>query len=121
MNESTPVNQGTTDTTFSDETEMTIRRAPKIPAFLIVGGGVGAIVTFILTGLFPVDPQVGFATLFGYFALFGVTGGVLLGALLALILDRSATRRARTARVARETIETPAPETPAAPAAPAAL
>jgi hypothetical protein len=45
--------------------------------------------------------------LFGYFALFGVTGGVLLGALLALLLDRSATRRARTARITRETIETP--------------
>ena len=107
MNESTPVNHEPTGNTFVEETQLTIRRAPKIPAFLIVGGGVGAIATFILTALFPVDPQVGFAALFGYFALFGVTGGVLLGALLALILDRVATRRARTARVTRETIETP--------------
>ena len=107
MNESTPVNHEPADNTFAEESEMTIRRAPKIPAFLIVGGGIGAMVTFILTALFPVDPQVGFASLFGYFALFGVTGGVLLGALLALLLDRIGTRRARTARITRETIETP--------------
>jgi len=107
MNESNSVDNQVAVNPFAEEAELTIRRAPKIPAFLIVGGGVGAIVTFVLTALFPIDPQVGFAALFGYFALFGVTGGVLLGALVALILDRIATRRARTARVIRETIETP--------------
>ncbi|MGV8895137.1 MAG: hypothetical protein ACOH10_14470 [Rhodoglobus sp.] len=73
---------------------VTVRRAPKIPAFLIMGGGVGAIVTFILTALFPVDPLVGFGPLFAYFALFGVTAGVLLGAILALIVDRRSKMRA---------------------------
>jgi hypothetical protein len=78
------------------ETEkVTVRRAPKFPAFMIVGGGVGAIVTFIVTNLFPVDPAVGFLPLFGYFALYGITAGVVLGAVLALILDRVATRRAK--------------------------
>ena len=81
----------------ANETEVRIRRAPKYSAFLIVGGGLGAAITFILTALFPVDPQVGFGALFGYFALYGVTGGVLLGALLALILDRVTARRARPA------------------------
>lgn len=108
MNESNPVDNQAVGNAFVEEAELTIRRAPKIPAFLIVGGGLGAIVTFVLTALFPIDPQVGFVALFGYFALFGVTGGVLLGALVALVLDRIATRRARTARVIRETIETPA-------------
>lgn len=73
---------------------VTVRRAPKIPAFLIVGGGVGAIATFILTSLFPIDPLIGFGPLFAYFALFGVTAGVLLGAILALIVDRRSKKRA---------------------------
>jgi len=89
--------------------EMTVRRAPKFPAFMIVGGGVGAIVTFVLTSLFPSDPSVGFGTLFAYFALFGITAGVLLGALLAVLLDRRATRRARTVSVETETVG-PQPE-----------
>jgi len=90
------------DTDAANETEVRIRRAPKYPAFMIVGGGIGAIVTFVLTALFPVDPKVGFAALFGYFALYGVTAGVLIGALLALLLDRMLLRRSRPATVVTE-------------------
>jgi hypothetical protein len=86
----------------ANETEVRIRRAPKYPAFMIVGGGIGAIITFILTASFPVDPKVGFAALFGYFALYGVTGGVLVGALLALLFDRVMLRRSRPATVVTE-------------------
>jgi hypothetical protein len=84
--------------------EVTIRRAPKIPAFLLVGGVVGLIVTLILTSLFPADPSVGFGALFAYFSLFGVTGGVLLGAVLAIILDRVSARRSKTVSVEREVV-----------------
>jgi hypothetical protein len=79
---------------------------------MIVGGGLGAIVTFVVTNMFPVDPQVGFAALFGYFALYGVTAGVLIGAVIALILDRVGLARARSVTVERETIVTPVPEAP---------
>ena len=79
--------------------DVTVRRAPKFPAFIIVGGGVGAIVTLILTSLYPADPSVGFGALFAYFALYGVTGGIVLGALLAIILDRVLARRAKTVTV----------------------
>lgn len=85
--------------------QATVRRAPKIPAFLIVGGGLGAIATLILTSLFPVDPAVGFGATFGYFALFGVPAGVVLGAVLALILDRVSARRAKTVDVAVERVD----------------
>lgn len=95
--------------------EVRIRRAPKLSAFMIVGGGLGAIVTFILTNLFPVDPQVGFAALFGYFALYGVTAGVLIGAVTALIIDRVGLSRARSVTVERETIVTPEPQPNAEP------
>lgn len=96
-----------------DETRVSIRRAPKYSAFMIVGGGVGAIVTFILTRIFPADPQVGFFALFAYFALFGITAGVLVGGLLALFFDRRSRKRAGTAIVER-TDESDAPEQPAA-------
>jgi MFS family permease len=84
-----------------DDGRVSIRRAPKFSAFMIVGGGLGAITTFILTRLFPVDPLVGFWALFAYFALFGITAGVLLGALLALLLDWRSRRRAKTVVVER--------------------
>jgi hypothetical protein len=101
----------------ANETEVRIRRAPKYPAFMIVGGGLGAIVTFILTSLYPVDPKVGFGALFGYFALYGVTAGVLVGALLALLFDRIGLSRSRPATVVTESAgddDEVAAETPAA-------
>ena len=79
--------------------EVTVRRAPKFPAFMALGAAVGILVTLILTSLFPVDPSVGFAALFGYFALYGVTGGIVLGAVVAIILDRISARRAKTVTV----------------------
>jgi hypothetical protein len=93
--------------TDNKPSDVRIRRAPKFPTFLILGGGVGAIVSFVLTALFPVDPSVGFGALFGYFALYGVTGGVLIGALIAIILDRRSLRNVATASVVVETTVRP--------------
>ena len=73
---------------------VTVRRSPKFGRFIILGAGLGAIVTFIVTNLFEVDPKVGFFSLFAYFALFGVTGGALIGAIVAIVLDRVLSRRA---------------------------
>lgn len=92
--------------------KVTVRRAPKIPAFLIGGGGVGAIATLILTSMFPIDPLVGFGPLFAYFSLFGVTAGVLLGAILALIVDYRSKKRAKTGEA--EFITEKRPEEPTA-------
>ncbi|MGV8876690.1 MAG: hypothetical protein ACOH1K_04170 [Rhodoglobus sp.] len=88
-----------------ESNDVTIRRAPKFGAFMIVGGGVGAIATFVLTMAFPVDPSVGFGPLFGYFSLFGIPVGVALAAIVALIIDRSSSRRSRAATVEHETVE----------------
>ncbi|MEX1079931.1 MAG: hypothetical protein WED09_12585 [Homoserinimonas sp.] len=86
------------------EGRATIRRAPKLPMFLVVGGGLGAVVTFILTALFPADPQVGFGALFGYFLLYGTPAGVVLGAIVGLILDRRSRRHAAGVSVEHETV-----------------
>ena len=84
--------------------QVTVRRAPRIPAFIAVGAVLGALVTLVLTSLFPADPSVGFGALFAYFALYGVTGGIVLGAIVGIILDRVSTRRAKTVTVETETV-----------------
>lgn len=71
-----------------------IRRAPKIPVFLVLGGVLGAVVTLIVTALYPADPSVGFAALYGYFVLYGIPIGVVIGALVAFAFDRASERRA---------------------------
>jgi NhaP-type Na+/H+ or K+/H+ antiporter len=91
------VNRQTTD-------QVTVRRAPRIPAFIAVGAVLGALVTLVLTSLFPADPSVGFGALFAYFALYGITGGIVLGAIVGIILDRVSTRRAKTVTVETETV-----------------
>ena len=87
------------------ETAVSIRRVPKYPRFIILGGGLGAIVTFILTASFPSDPTIGFGALFGYFLIFGVPIGIVLGGLLAIGLDLAWRRRAREAIAAHTTVD----------------
>lgn len=86
------------------ESDVSIRRAPKIGVFLILGAMVGLLVTLILTSLFRADPNVGFAASFAYFCLYGVPAGVALGGLVALVLDAISKRRTRTVRVAHDEI-----------------
>ena len=100
-------NGGVSDQEPQDEVtgEARIRRAPRIGRFLFLGAAVGVIGTLILTSLYPADPNIGFAALFGYFSLYGVPIGVALGAVLALVLDRLSVRRTRTVTVEREHVE----------------
>lgn len=84
--------------------EVTIRRAPKIGVFLIVGALLGLLATLILTSLFEPDPAVGFLASFAYFCIFGIPAGVVLGAVVALVFDVVSTRRARTVTVERDEI-----------------
>ncbi len=100
--------------TQDHQTDVRVRRAPKFGAFMVVGGGLGAIVTLILTSLYPADPNVGFVALFAYFCLFGIPAGVVVGAVIALLLDRRSSRRARTLVADHEVVDAPrAPEAPA--------
>lgn len=85
------------------ETAVSIRKVPKYTRFLILGAGFGAIGTFILTASFPSDPAIGFGPLFGYFLIYGVPIGVVIGALAAITLDLIWRRRARTG-IAAQTI-----------------
>jgi NhaP-type Na+/H+ or K+/H+ antiporter len=102
----------TTETT----TEVRVRRAPRLPVFLVLGAVVGAILTLIATATIGhVDPKVGFAATFGYFCVFGVPAGIALGALVGLLLDRRSQRRARVVSAEYELVESPPAEAPAPP------
>lgn len=86
---------------------VTVRRAPRIGRFVVLGAGLGAIATFILTALFKVDPLVGFGALFGYFLLFGVPIGASVGAIFAITFDAIATRRGKQLDAQRESVDAP--------------
>ena len=82
-----------------------MRRAPKIPAFMVVGGLVGLLATLVITPLFPADPQVGLPALVGYFSLYGITAGVVVGAVVAIVLDRLSQKRARLVEAEHEAVD----------------
>lgn len=84
------------------EEEMLVRRAPKLAPFVLLGIAVGLIGTLLATSLFPADPSVGFAVLAGYFSLYGVTAGLVLGILVWLVLDRRSKREEKSARARRD-------------------
>lgn len=90
---------------MSEKSEVRIRRAPKLLVFLILGAALGAIATLILTSLYPADPAVGFGASFGYFLLYGVPAGLVLGAVVGLALDAISRRRARTVLAEREHVD----------------
>ena len=84
--------------------QVKIRRAPKFGAFLAVGAVAGFIATLILTSLFPTDPSVGLPATVAYFSLYGVSAGVVLGAVVALVLDRISSKRAKSISVEHEEV-----------------
>ena len=87
------------------ESEVSIRRAPRVGVFLVLGALLGLIATLILTSLFESDPNVGFSALLAYFSLYGITAGVLVGAIVAVVLDRRSRARVRSAEAEREIVE----------------
>lgn len=93
----------------SDRTTVQVRRAPKLSAFMAVGALMGFLVVLIITPLFPADPLVGLPALIGYFSIFGITAGVLIGAIIGIVLDRRSQKHVRTVQAERQTVEA-APE-----------
>ncbi|MBB5633226.1 uncharacterized protein YqgC (DUF456 family) [Cryobacterium mesophilum] len=77
-----------------ERTTVTIRRAPKFSVFVVVGALVGIIAALVLASIYPADPAVGFGATFGLLSLFGIAFGGLIGAAVAILFDRRASRRA---------------------------
>jgi hypothetical protein len=88
---------------------VTVRRAPRYGRFITLGAILGAIAALILTFAFSGEPTIegeliefDKGQVFGFLLLICATIGVALGALVALLIDRSTARRARSVAVVRE-------------------
>ncbi|UUT34417.1 potassium transporter Trk [Microbacterium elymi] len=96
--------------------QATLRRAPKIAVFLVLGAALGVIVAAILTFAFGIADGSGMEAssmsavsyskgqVFGFLVLVCGVAGVALGGIVALVFDWTAGRRARRVRVDRETV-----------------
>jgi uncharacterized membrane protein len=88
--------------------------------FIGLGAIVGIILTVSITTAFPADPAVGMWATVAYMSLFGVTGGIVLGAIAGLIADRVSRRHTKLVTVERGRIDwETGPETKPAAAEPA--
>ena len=85
--------------TPAERREITVRRAPKYVPFLILGGLVGIIVAAVIAYALPGDASYDPSSVFGFFMVLFGAGGVILGAIVALLLDRLSVRRAEHAVV----------------------
>ena len=93
--------------------EAAVRRSPRYGVFLALGAGLGVFAAMILTFAYdgtqnPAPHGAVYSTgqVFGFLALVGIAVGLLLGGLLAIMLDRVMGRRTRMVIVDHETIHT---------------
>jgi hypothetical protein len=92
-------------------TQARIRRAPRLPVFLVLGVVLGVIAALVTTAAGNLDPKVGFGATFGYLCIWLVPLGLALGALVGVVLDRLSARRARLVTVERARVAPEATDT----------
>lgn len=78
---------------------ITVRRAPKFVPFMGLGGVLGIIVAAFVAYGIPGDQSFDTGAVFGFFLVSFAAGGVLLGAVAALVLDKVSVRRSQRAVV----------------------
>jgi tetrahydromethanopterin S-methyltransferase subunit C len=65
-----------------------IRRAPNIPAFLLTGGVLGLVLGVLLAVMGHADSRYNLPAELAFFGLIGAAFGVLVGGIVAVLLDR---------------------------------
>jgi len=97
---------------------VSVRRAPKMLVFLVLGAAVGVLAALIFTYGFGVFDETGAeqsaysavsytsGQVFGFLVLVCGVIGVALGGVVALILERTVGRRTRQVQVGRERVTT---------------
>lgn len=89
-----------------------VRRSPKYSVFLAAGAALGVLVAMILTFMFNgtggTSPNTGLvyssSQVFGFLLLICITVGVVIGGVVALLLDRALATRTRDVVVDRESV-----------------
>lgn len=94
------------------EAQVRVQRSPRYFRFMFAGAIVFAVVAAVLTFAFPDGPTYDKGSVFGFLLAICVTIGIVVGAVVALIIDRIATRRARS--VAADRIDVRVPDETAA-------
>ncbi|WP_255405316.1 hypothetical protein [Sinomonas sp. R1AF57] len=94
--------------------QISVRRAPKYVPFLVAGGIVGVVAAAFVSFTVPAPADYTQESVFGYFMVLFAAGGVLVGAIVALVLDRLSVRRTQRAVVEEVDDDQPAATAPAA-------
>ncbi|WP_411374546.1 hypothetical protein ACLH0K_16100 [Arthrobacter sp. MPF02] len=83
----------------AERREITVRRAPKYVPFLVLGALVGIAAAAMVAYALPGSESFDRGAVFGFFMVMLAGAGAILGAVLALILDRRSVKRRQRAVV----------------------
>lgn len=86
-----------------------VRRSPRIGVFLLLGTVLGAVAALMAVALTPPDPDVPAAQALGFLVLLLAPVGALVGGVIAIAIDASSMRRAKTMEAERTGPARPAP------------
>lgn len=79
-----------------DRANLTVRRAPSLPAFAITGLLVGLVVAFVVTALGPENPSYTFEAIYGVMAVIFGALCTAVAIVIALLLDKRSAKRTTT-------------------------
>ena len=90
-----------------------VRRSPRYAIFCVAGAALGILAALILTFAFDSTAEASASTsvtystsqVFGFLCLVCIPIGLAVGAVVALVLDRSLARRTREVRIDHERVE----------------
>lgn len=83
----------------AERREITVRRAPKYVPFLVLGALVGMAAAAVVAYALPGSASFDRGAVLGFFMVMFAGAGAILGAVLALILDRRSVKRRQRAVV----------------------